>query len=431
MSGEFSRVTRGTSLAAGDRVRLALVLLAACGAAHDPAMVSVDGAAPDAVAEQPPDPAPGDGVLDPATSSLHDHGCAGADWQAQGGWVELARRAPDVATAGEMERCVQRYAGWVTNEADRANVSRASVYAALAATGQCDADHPYDGAVMTAAQCSGVNPTDADCAAHLASSRGFGIATLATLLASGATEHARDVPLMGAFVSAGHVKCGGTDRWKLDAAAGFVDHYVAAYNSYHQLATPLPTCAKHIVMSVALYSGMDPVVDPNGCWTYERVEKSNSEWKLCQYDGTVYHPDGVKWAYDDTNTLNDATTEKNRVTACASGMPIGGYIYMANRGSGWRQVTSTGVRAHFAELYSSQTAVDDQFALWKSGGKPGSPMINVGEAATTAAQIKAATAQACAEVGDQGWFGLYVYPQTLDGDRLAALVSALNACTNQ
>ena len=119
----------------------------------------------------------------------------------------------------------------------------------------------------------------------------------------------------------------------------------------------------------------------------------------------------MKWAYDDTNTFNDATTEKNRVTACASGMPIGGYIYMANRGSGWRQVTSTRrARALRGALLEPDRDRRPVRAV-EERRQAGAPMINVGEAATTAAQIKTATAQACAEVGDQGWFGLYVYPQ--------------------
>ena len=139
----------------------------------------------------------------------------------------------------------------------------------------------------------------------------------------------------------------------------------------------------------------------------------------------------MKWAYDDTNTYNNLTTETNRIDACKSGVPVSGYIYMANRGSGWRQVTSSHVRSHFAELYSSQTAIDDQFSLWKSSGEPGAPMLNFGEPSTTASQISTSTTRACNEVPDQDWLGVYVYPQTLDGARLSALVSALNACTKQ
>ena len=37
----------------------------------------------------------------------------------------------------------------------------------------------------------------------------------------------------------------------------------------------------------------------------------------------------------------------------------------------------------------------------------------------------------CAEVPDGDWFGVYVYPQALDGARLSALVTALNDCTKQ
>ena len=91
--------------------------------------------------------------------------------------------------------------------------------------------------------------------------------------------------------------------------------------------------------------------------------------------------------------------------------------------------TSSDVRTHFAELYSSQTAVADQLSQWKTAGEPGSPMVNFGESATTASTIASVTAQTCAEVADKKWWGLYVYPTALDGGRLAAMVKALNACT--
>lgn len=416
-------------------MRIALAcLLAATACGHSPATadgsvgLGGDGGDGDAAAEQQPTPAPGTGVADPDSASLHDHGCGGVDWQYLGGWLLVAHQPAALAPAGELDRCVARYAGWVTNEADHAGVSRASVYAALAATGQCAAAHDYNGMIVSGALCASVNPgvVDADCAAHMASSRGFGIATVARVIGKLA---AKDAPLIAAGLSDGTIACGGTDRWKLVAPAGFVDAFVAAYNSYQALSTPPPTCKKLIVVSVALYTGMAQPAGSNGCWTYERVAKDNPEWKLCQYDGTVYHPSGVKWAYDDTNTYNDLATETTRISACRSGPAVGGYIYMANRGSGWRQVTSTGVRSHFAEIYSSQTAVDDQFAAWQAAGEPGAPMINLGEPQTTASQIAAATAQACGQVPTNDWLGIYVYPQTLDGARLAAMVGAINACT--
>ncbi len=407
---------------------LAVCLVAACSAAGPGGPGASAGADAPPDAEVQPSPAAGDGVADPQSASLHDHGCAGVDWQLLGGWLSVAHQVPALAAAGELDTCVARYAGWVTNEADAAHVSRASVYAALAATGQCDAAHDYDGALVSGELCASVHPDlDAEaCAAQMAASRGFGIHTLAQVIAA---SKLKDPPLVAAYVATGSATCGGSDRWKLVAPAGFVDHYVAAYNSVHALTATPPSCKKKLVVTVALYTGMADPVDANGCWTYERVAKDNSEWKICNYDGTTYHPGGTRWAYDDTNTYNDATTETNRITACRSGVPVGGYIYMANRGSGWRQVTSTGVRSHFAELYSSQTAIDDQFAIWKAAGEPGAPMVNFGEAATTAAQIETSTARACAEVPDKDWFGVYIYPQTLDGARLAAMVKALDACT--
>jgi hypothetical protein len=412
---------------------LVVWLIAACSSSPDnhPAD-SGDNGPMHGDAEVPPEPASGDGVQDPPSTSLHDHNCGGVDWQLIARMVHLSHAAPPMAAADEVERCVQRYAGWATNEADAAQVSRAMMYAALAAMGQCAGDHEWDGAVMTGEQCASVTPgvSPEDCAMHMRSSRAFGIATLAKLLATAGS----DVPLVAAKLATGSATCGGSDRWKLVAPDGFVDHFTGAYNAFVARTHPPAACGKRIVVTVALYTGMDKpgeagVADSNGCWTYERVTKDNAEWKLCQYSGTVFHPDGAKWVYDDTNTFNNLATETARINACRSGVPVGGYIYMANRGSGWRQVTSTGVRSHFAELYSSQFQIDDQFTIWKNAGEPGAPMVNFGEAATTASQIAASTKRACTEVPNHDWLGVYVYPQPLEGARLAAMVNALNACT--
>lgn len=407
--------------------------LVADGLTADGTVITDDAAAFDGQ----PAPAPGSGVFDPPSTSIHDHSCAvsgSLDWQVLDNWVLNPHSAPALAPDGQIEACVSRYAGWVTTAADAAGVSRASVYAALAASGECD--HDYDGAMISGALCAVANPSlDAQsCAAAMAGSVDFGITSVARALASATTAHKSDPPLMAAFLSSGDVACGGSDHWNLVAAPGYVDAYVAAYNSYNALSHHVPSCSKRIVLTTALYSGMgNPgeagVPASNGCWTYERVSKSNAEWKICNYDGTVYHPDGVKWAYDDTNTYNDATTEKNRILACEHGVTGRGYVYMANRGAGWRKAVTSGVRAYFAELYSSQTAVDDQYATWTADGTPGSPMLDFGEAGTTVATIKAATARACNQVAGGGFLGIYVYPTSLDGDRLTAVVQALNACT--
>ena len=69
-----------------------------------------------------------------------------------------------------------------------------------------------------------------------------------------------------------------------------------------------------------------------------------------------------------------------RIDACKTGR---GYIYMANRTGSWPSVESTGIALHFAELYSSQTTIDDQLSQWTGAGKPGDPMVNFGEASTS------------------------------------------------
>jgi hypothetical protein len=390
--------------------------------------------------EVQPEPAAGAGLSDPPTNTLQDHTCGGIDWQRIHGWLLLPHQAPEVGPTDEIQRCIDRYAGWVTNEADKANVSRASVFAGLAATGQCDAGSDYNGALVSGSQCAAVNPglTETECLDKMAALRSFGITTLANVLGrqEALDTHARDIPLMAAFLGHGSVECGGDERWKLLAPAGFIDRYVAAYNAHKALSAELPSCQKLIVVSFALYTGLDtPGVDgvtaANGCWTYERISKSNEEWKICNYDGTVHHENGLKWTYDDTNTDHNQTTEKSRVLACAEGVPGRGYVYMTNRGNGWPKVVTEGVDVHFAEIYSGQYQVDDQFNLWKDSGAPGDPMVNLGEAATTASQIGKASLRACNEVANGGNLGVYVYPEPLRTGRMSALVEALNDCTKK
>ena len=66
-----------------------------------------------------------------------------------------------------------------------------------------------------------------------------------------------------------------------------------------------------------------------------------------------------------------------------------------------------------------------------AAGEPGEPMVNFGEPTTGADRIRSATARACGQVSDGGYFGVYVYPESLRGERMSALVKALNACTAQ
>jgi len=398
-----------------------------------------EGGGPDGgPAEEQPPPAEGPGHPDPPSRSLHNR-CGGVDWQLIHGWLLVPHRAPRMAPPDTIQRCVDRYAGWVSHQADRVGLSRKSIYAALVATGQCEADRGYHGAaLLSGAQCAEVHPElgEGECLDRMAASPGFGITTLADYLGSdeALAAHRRDVPLMAAYLASGEVRCGGDGGWKLAAPEGLVTRFIEGYNGVKATVSEPPACKKRLVVTVALYTGMDdPGVDgvaaANGCWTYERVSKSNKEWKLCQYDGGVLHPDGHKWVYDDTNTTHDAATERSRIQACAGGVPGRGYVYMANRGAGWRKSIESGVRVHFAEIYSSQYQVDDQFSLWRSAGEPGEPMIHLGEASTGAARIRDATRRACAEVKDGGFLGVYLYPESLRGDRMSAMVKALNACT--
>jgi hypothetical protein len=267
----------------------------------------------------------------------------------------------------------------------------------------------------------------------MTSSHAFGIETIAAVIAGAATKTAADPVLIGAYLGNDSIACGGADRWALAAPTGYLDHYVAAYNSAAALITALPMCGKRIVVSVALYTGMgdpglDGVTKSNGCWTYERISKTNHEWKVCGYDGSVSKPDAGKWVFDDTNVFNDTATEVTRIHDCMANTNRG-YVYMANRTGSWPTVVTTGVNIHFAELYSSQTAVDDQLASWTSAGTPGDPMVNFGETATSTTTITNVTKQVCDLLPAGGYLGVYVYPEPLTGGRMNAMVAGLDACT--
>ena len=390
----------------------------------------------------PPDPAPGGGVWEPATSTLHDYRCAGLDWQIMNHWIVIAHKAPEVGDNASLGRCIDRYAGWVSNDSDAAKVSRASIYAALEASGACDEGKDYAGIALSPALCAKIHPelNPEACASKLESDAGFGVALVAAALsnASYKAAHKSDPVLMGALLGHGSVACGGADRWKLQAPEGWLDRYTKAYNAARETQEGAPAaCGKRLIASFALYTGLgnpgaNGVAKSNACWTYERVSKENPEWKLCNYDGTVHHASGSKWAYDDTNSSHNASTEASRISACRSGVPGRGYIYMTNRGSGWKWGASGQVRVHFAEIYSDQSTVDDQYYDWVADGKPGgAPMLNFGEAATTSPRIYEATLRACKQVKSGEYLGVYVYPKSLDGTRLTAFVDAMNACTKK
>src|SRR5690606_15874201 len=159
-----------------------------------------EGGGPDGgPAEEQPPPAEGPGHPDPPSRSLHNR-CGGVDWQLIHGWLLVPHRAPRMAPPDTIQRCVDRYAGWVSHQADRVGLSRKSIYAALVATGQCEADRGYHGAaLLSGAQCAEVHPElgEGECLDRMAASPGFGITTLADYLGSdeALAAHRRDVPL--------------------------------------------------------------------------------------------------------------------------------------------------------------------------------------------------------------------------------------------
>ncbi|MBM4377678.1 MAG: hypothetical protein FJ095_21605 [Deltaproteobacteria bacterium] len=171
------------------------------------------------MADPQPEPAPGGGVWEPPTTTLDDYRCAGLDWQILNHFIVIAHRAPELGDPASIKRCEQRFAGWVTTAADAGNDSRASVYAALEASGACDESPTYPGLVLAPSLCTKPRPDlGADvCAEKLASEPAFGILLTADVLANATMRkaHLRGPVRMGALLGHASVACGGDDRWKL------------------------------------------------------------------------------------------------------------------------------------------------------------------------------------------------------------------------
>jgi hypothetical protein len=207
--------------------------------------------------------------------------------------------------------------------------------------------------------------------------------------------------------------------------------------THHDAAPPDagPFCKKHLTVVFAVGVGAGAVgAYSNGCWTVVDADgAANASFRKCSTSSfVVKNPSAPSYAYDDTNPTRPLSEDQNFLAQCSSGATGEGFEYMAYRGS-WRLLTAPHLTAYFAELYSSDTTVDDNYAEWQTpmSGHTVSPMINIGPSDTST--IGASGLKMCGRVADKGYFGVYngAWQQGMaTGDpRAKALGDALDTCT--
>ena len=181
----------------------------------------------------------GRGFLDPSKPA---HAvCSGTSWAITGQRVVLSRGRIDGSTS-EVARCVSRYGAWVRRYADLNYVSRAAVYGALVARGDCNEDGVWTRPLVSATQCAALNRgmTAAACAARMASAPDFAIDTYTRYIGTRTMRlrHRFDPPRLAAMLSTGGaIRCSRANHWHMLSTANFIDRFVAAYNAYRTSET--------------------------------------------------------------------------------------------------------------------------------------------------------------------------------------------------
>lgn len=197
-----------------------------------------------------------------------------------------------------------------------------------------------------------------------------------------------------------------------------------------------PACKKHLTVVYTVGTGASAVSShSNGCWVGVDADgAANHQFRKCSTSNyMVQNATAPNYAFDDTNPTASLSAQQNFLSQCSSGATGDGYEYMAYRGGAWRLLTATHIRAYFAELYSSDAAIADDYGNWQTAinGHTVSPMINFGPKDPTT--IKSYAAKMCARVPDHGYFGAYNsdWPSgmTATDTRAVALAAAINACT--
>lgn len=213
-------------------------------------------------------------------------------------------------------------------------------------------------------------------------------------------------------------------------------HDAGAHDLGRAPADLAPVCKKHLTVVFAVGTGAGSVSSlSNGCWSVTDADgAANHSFRKCSTSTfAVVNPSAASYAYDDTNPTRPLSDDQTFLSQCSSGATGEGFEYMAYRGSAWRLLTATHMKAYFAELYSSDSTIDDYFSLWPKtlSGHDVSPMINIGP--KDAATIASAATNMCKPLADGGYFGVYnadwQTPMAATDARAKAVATALNNCT--
>jgi len=192
-----------------------------------------------------------------------------------------------------------------------------------------------------------------------------------------------------------------------------------------------PTCTRRVYVTFFVYSTF-PAPRNTPCWSYERPPQNLGRWHVCHW-GKKTNGVGHNWIYDDTSPGHQPLSlERSKVAACAAGGGPLGYEAMARRNRSWRRLVPPGVTItrFYAETYSREAAVDDQFPAWLAHRSIGQPIVNIGPA--TPSKTYAAVYRACRAIQPSGYLGVYSSSAvTAANGKLEQLQTALNACTTR
>lgn len=178
------------------------------------------------------------GYLDPNQGWHSKFG--GREWQVQSQRVVLRNASIDGSRSAAM-RCVQRYGEWIERYADVNYISRASVVAALAMRGDCEAAearpfHPLirPGDCAQIARHDQLGLDSGQCRSRMQQQPDFAIQMAVRYLAthSARRRHHNDPPKIAALLSAGALHSSSRDEWHMRAGPHAIDTFVAAYNAY-------------------------------------------------------------------------------------------------------------------------------------------------------------------------------------------------------
>lgn len=211
-------------------------------------------------------------------------------------------------------------------------------------------------------------------------------------------------------------------------------------------AEAAPVCGKHLTVIFSVGTGAGSLAShASPCWTVVDADgAANPQWRKCSTSNYVVgNPNAPNWAFDDSNPNAPLSQDQTFLQQCAAGSTGEGFEYLAYRG-GWRLMfPATHLKAFFAEVYTSDDAVDD---LWSQPGVYSGnsqlanhtvyPMINIGPRnppSNVATVVENGALSMCKTVKDGGMLGVYVgewnLPMPSSDPRILALAKALDTCT--